>query len=691
MSAAYHDRGLSTTFDLSGSGTGTSLSGKARSKFKRLKKWNSRAKFEDKKDRNRATAFMEIRRLVSTLSLPSSVRDRACDLFSRAHEADLLPGGSIEQYAAAALYAACRVMEIPRTQTEIVSKSTTEKSDFRTAYRNINRELGLGVLPPEPVDFVPRILSEIDTDLASHERKEALSLVREAQDKNICQGRKPMAFAAGVIYHVASDRLVQTDLADISNSTVSPIRTAMKKTEEMIEDTEGVRDADTDEDETSDKVVSTDSGIDEHDMDNLRSEGQMQSFPDPDVTNTILVTSGPSAGECPLADGGTLYSHARWPSHSDDPINTAVDDKPTRMNENLTDPSMSDACVVCGQNGTDLLIQGEVYCRDCGYTLLYSLPTDDWEAFQTFDQRILEGEDPEDALEDIEGALYHPPFPGNHKLSRFSRLLVDRSEGYPSFNIFLTKPLQVAPVSPGSTVEVVATEDPHGIPTIDLYYLDEDEVSAARNSRKLLDMDSGSRVNVPREVAAKVLERHLSVSLERYDGTDPLLLWPQVMPDRIRLYAVAFQTEWEMMREESQMDQPPDDASASDSVQETAQKTEEQSDISTEYPSSIVVESAHDYNLSVSDLTETLGEARDRLGDQTLLDEYVRSSYEYKQMDVYIVPPSFWADDPANVLPADQQLRNAVQKVHYQTAKAIGEETDDLETELLSMDAIVIP
>lgn len=54
------------------------------------------------------TGFTEVRRIVSELALPETVREQACALFESAQTEDLLVGRSIEGFAAAAVYATCR-------------------------------------------------------------------------------------------------------------------------------------------------------------------------------------------------------------------------------------------------------------------------------------------------------------------------------------------------------------------------------------------------------------------------------------------------------------------------------------------------------------------------------------------------------------------------------------------------------
>lgn len=236
MSAAIHDGGLSTQFPTTVDGRGNTISGRRRQKFKRLKKWHRRASTGDKVDRNRISAFTHIRRITDAMGLAKNARDRSCELFREAHEEGLLIGDSLEAYAAAAVYAACRVMEFPRTLEDVLAHSSADKQDIRRTYRKMNRELGLKALPPKPKKFIPRILSDVDAVIEGEARKEMLALADEAWDKNIATARKPGAVAAGIVYYVDESGMTQSEIADVAGATAYSLRQSYQEIEAMVEE-----------------------------------------------------------------------------------------------------------------------------------------------------------------------------------------------------------------------------------------------------------------------------------------------------------------------------------------------------------------------------------------------------------------------------------------------------------------------
>jgi len=186
---ARHDRGLSTVIGHDQDGQGNALAGEKRTQLKRLRREHSRSKRPRTVDRNQVYGLTDIRRLVSALALPRSVRDRACAIFRRAQRDGLFRGRSLEAFAAASVYAACRCLELPRTQAELEPLARCDRSALRNAFGVLNVELGLATPPVGPSAFVPRVASQVDIEGAT--RSEAITLAERAQAQNVVHGRNP--------------------------------------------------------------------------------------------------------------------------------------------------------------------------------------------------------------------------------------------------------------------------------------------------------------------------------------------------------------------------------------------------------------------------------------------------------------------------------------------------------------------
>ncbi|MFC4541099.1 transcription initiation factor IIB family protein [Halosolutus amylolyticus] len=222
LERSRHDRGLSTEI---GFGTGTEVTGNRQRQLVRMRRQHNRARFSSKAERNKAYGFTEIRRLVSSLSLPTAVREQSCTLFESAQHENLLCGRSLEGFSAAAVYATCRVQSIARTMDEVVERARAEKNELKAAYDALNRELGLPVGPISPVEYLPRYTSRLDleADVENRAREYATWLLESGR----MGGKNPSGVAAACIYRAAYDHgvdVTQTDVADLANVSRMAIR-----------------------------------------------------------------------------------------------------------------------------------------------------------------------------------------------------------------------------------------------------------------------------------------------------------------------------------------------------------------------------------------------------------------------------------------------------------------------------------
>lgn len=218
---ARHDRGLSTKI---GYGTGIEVSAAKQRQFARLRRQHNRARIDSKSERNKLYAYTEIRRAASRLSLPDSVRDQACTLFDSAQSAELLYGRSLEGFAAAVVYAACRVQSLARTRAEVVEVSSATLDELTVAFDAMNRELGLRVGPIDPRDYLARYASTLDLDMAVEQR--ARECVSDLRERHLIGGKNPSGVAAACLYHAARTleadvtQAALTEVADVSRLTI---------------------------------------------------------------------------------------------------------------------------------------------------------------------------------------------------------------------------------------------------------------------------------------------------------------------------------------------------------------------------------------------------------------------------------------------------------------------------------------
>ena len=223
LSRSRHDRGLSTEI-----GRSTRVKGRKRRRLTRMRREHNRAKVGSTADRNQIYGFTEIRRIVGALSLPTDIRDQACVLFESAQNEDLLPGRSLEGFAAAAVYAVCRTNRLARTIDEVVDISKATQNEFQTAYDAMNRELGLQTGPIDPAEYLPRFATELD--LGVDVESAAKALVAENMAGAV-SGRNPSGVAAAALYAESTDNPngpTQAEAAEVAGVTPVTLRAAYR-------------------------------------------------------------------------------------------------------------------------------------------------------------------------------------------------------------------------------------------------------------------------------------------------------------------------------------------------------------------------------------------------------------------------------------------------------------------------------
>ena len=235
-----HDKGLTTEIDWRNKDAyGNQLSARQKQKMSRLRTWNTRSQTRNPKERNLKQALGEIDRMASALGLPKSTRETASVIYRRALSEDLLRGRSIEGVSSAAVYAAARQGGIPRSLDEITAVSRIEELPITRTYRHITRELGIEMEPANPLDYIPRLASDLDLSEEAEQRSRDLLTDVIETDENYLSGKNPVGLAAASLYAGAllvNEKVTQQVVGDVANISEVTIRNRYKDLLEIGED-----------------------------------------------------------------------------------------------------------------------------------------------------------------------------------------------------------------------------------------------------------------------------------------------------------------------------------------------------------------------------------------------------------------------------------------------------------------------
>lgn len=230
---SLYDKGLYTTMQTTRDAFGRPLPSKTRRQIWRLKRWQIRSGMSGK-GRNLMKAMNVIQRLSEKLNIPSSVQRTAAIFYRKALDKDLVRGRSISSVAAAALYAACRITETPKSLVEVVEVSLRDRKEISRCYRLLVRRLNIKMPIHDPLNYLTKIAGK--AGIAGDVQGLAVKILREAKQKHLTLGKDPRGVAAAILYiacQLKNKKVTQKMIADAANITEVTLRNRKK---ELVEE-----------------------------------------------------------------------------------------------------------------------------------------------------------------------------------------------------------------------------------------------------------------------------------------------------------------------------------------------------------------------------------------------------------------------------------------------------------------------
>jgi len=236
-SYSVHDKGLSTAIGrVDRDAFGRKLPLSTRLQMWRLRKWQIRSRVHSSVDRNLAQAMAELDRLSDKVYAPGAVKEKAAVIYRKALDKGLVRGRSIAAIAAAALYAACRTSETPRTLREISEASLVDKKDVARCYRLLLRELDIRMPIADPLTYISKIAER--TGISGQTQGLAIKILGEAKRKRAAAGKDPMGLAAASLYIAClknNEKKTQKDIAEAAGVTEVTVRNRYKSLKRQLD------------------------------------------------------------------------------------------------------------------------------------------------------------------------------------------------------------------------------------------------------------------------------------------------------------------------------------------------------------------------------------------------------------------------------------------------------------------------
>jgi transcription initiation factor TFIIB len=229
-SITYRDMGLSTMIGKSNrDASGRSFDSPMRSTIDRLRKWDNRSPAFGNQEKNLGVALRELEKMCDKLGVSQTVKERAAYIYRKALERGLLRGRSIVGISAAALYAAMRDTETPRTLKDIAAANNLDKKAVARDYRILLREMDLTMPVADAAKNVNRIASQVG--LSERVARKAIEIVRITEQREISAGKSPMGLAAASLYLagvVEGEVKTQKEIAEAAGVTEVTVRNRYK-------------------------------------------------------------------------------------------------------------------------------------------------------------------------------------------------------------------------------------------------------------------------------------------------------------------------------------------------------------------------------------------------------------------------------------------------------------------------------
>ncbi|MHB8360410.1 MAG: transcription initiation factor IIB [Thermoplasmataceae archaeon] len=236
MTFLSHDKGLATEISWANKDYyGKRIPHKNRAQIYRVRKWHQRIRVSNAAERNLSLALQMMSDYGAKMGIPRDIKETAALTYRKAVDKNLIRGRSIESIVCASIYAACRMVNLPRTLDEISKASEVNKKKIGKAYRHIAKELSLNLKPTTPFSYIAQFCNKLELDKQAIMQSE--EIVRKSIEVGISSGKGPTGVAAASIY-IASVLVgkprTQKEIAKVSGVTEVTIRNRYKEISKVL-------------------------------------------------------------------------------------------------------------------------------------------------------------------------------------------------------------------------------------------------------------------------------------------------------------------------------------------------------------------------------------------------------------------------------------------------------------------------
>jgi transcription initiation factor TFIIB len=235
-SLASSDMGLSTIIGgTEKDSTGNKIDSQTLSTMKRLRRWDFRIQGYTSTNKNLKQAFNELNMLKDKLALSNATVEKSAYIYRKAQERRLARGRSISAIVAAAVYLACRELQIPKSLRDIAATSNIRQKVLSRSCRILISKLDMKIPIIDPMKCIFKVANK--TNLNEKTKRQAMDVMNNLTKREISAGKNPMGLAATVLYVSCLNTGVnirQADIASAAGITEVTLRNRIKDLKDKL-------------------------------------------------------------------------------------------------------------------------------------------------------------------------------------------------------------------------------------------------------------------------------------------------------------------------------------------------------------------------------------------------------------------------------------------------------------------------
>ena len=228
---ARHDMGLSTVIGKENMDSSRNkINPSVLPTLNRLRTWDFRTQLNNSSDRSLKAAFSELDRL------SDAIVERTAYLYRKAQEKGMLRGRSISPVLGAAIFIACRELEVPRTLDDIATVSNVKRKSIAKYHRKLVFELQIKLQAFDITKCIGRVANK--ANISEKTKHQAINLMNDAVSHGVSAGKDPMGLAAAVLFascEKTGEQKSKIDLASAGQTTDATIRKRVKELKDRLE------------------------------------------------------------------------------------------------------------------------------------------------------------------------------------------------------------------------------------------------------------------------------------------------------------------------------------------------------------------------------------------------------------------------------------------------------------------------